>query len=256
MLDWLKLHRVTILAIVGLLCVLWLAGLSESFQRCINAKQNTDAENSFYKSVSNVLVMGGVVRGCTGYFIDEAGNAITALATLLIALFTCTLWRTSTIQGGYTLEALRLSNIDLLSTHRPKIRVMGVGFKSGTTTSTEFQLAFTCINIGGTPCEIKDVRYAISAVEGAQPQKMGKFNVVKIDNSPLWLEAGQPTKFQTEIVSDYKALNLKGKFWDFFGYVSYEDKRGILRITGFWRRWDWEGERFTTPENPDFNYEY
>jgi len=104
--NWLKQHRFAIVATGCVLVVLLLYHSSESFQSCINAKQNAGAERTFYKSIANFLVTLGIGRGCTGYFIQEAGNAITALATLLIAIFTWTLWRTSADQAQLTIVAI------------------------------------------------------------------------------------------------------------------------------------------------------
>lgn len=109
MLNWLKQRRFAVVAAGCGLAVLWLYLSSDSFQICLQAKQNADSEVSFYKSARHFLIALGVWRGCTGYFIYEAGDAITALATILIAIFTWTLWRTSADQGRLTKEALVVS---------------------------------------------------------------------------------------------------------------------------------------------------
>jgi hypothetical protein len=104
---WLRRHRIEITSGIGLLLIVLLAWSSESFQSCINAQQNTDAENAFYKSVSHVLVMGGVIRGCVGYFIDQSWESITALASILLAAITYMLVRLGADQGHTTRAQLR-----------------------------------------------------------------------------------------------------------------------------------------------------
>lgn len=87
--KWARTNRRNILWTVGLVWVAWFFVSSASFfQECVQAKQNADSENAFYESVSHFLIVLGIIRGCTGHFIHENGDAITALATVLLSIIT------------------------------------------------------------------------------------------------------------------------------------------------------------------------
>jgi hypothetical protein len=68
-------------------------GFSPFFQNCIKQHQNSASLAAAYVQ-------------CTGIFINTNGNGITALATVVIAAFTATLWVTSSRQAELTKEAL------------------------------------------------------------------------------------------------------------------------------------------------------
>jgi hypothetical protein len=73
--------------------------LSASFQHCINIV-NGDS------SGLGLSVIAGTYVRCSGGFIHDNTSEITALATLIIAAFTGTLWIATTRQAQLTKEAL------------------------------------------------------------------------------------------------------------------------------------------------------
>jgi hypothetical protein len=98
--------------------VLLLAGLgiavlardeSASFQTCMG-ERSVNVRNGQEPSSTNFLVhifdRASISFHCTGSFIDVNNSTITALATIAIAGFTLTLWRTTTKQERLTREAL------------------------------------------------------------------------------------------------------------------------------------------------------
>ena len=147
--NWLKRHRFAIVATASVFAVLWLYLSSKSFQSCIDAQQNADAEKTFYEGISHFLIALGILRGCTGYFIGEAGNAITALATILIAIFTWTLWRTSAAQAQLTVVAIQDAKIASQRENRAYIEVLPkqIMYKDAATMFVFFWLK----NTGQTP---------------------------------------------------------------------------------------------------------
>jgi hypothetical protein len=68
---------------------------SPSFEACINHDRETTADSTTL----------GVYVHCTGTFIADNNGAITALATLVIAAFTATLWFATNRQAELTKEA-------------------------------------------------------------------------------------------------------------------------------------------------------
>jgi hypothetical protein len=85
-----------------LLSVLFVAlarGFSPSFKACINHEAEQVAKEP---ALGDTI---GVYAHCTGVFIDDNNGGITAIATLVIAAFTATLWYATNRQAELTKEA-------------------------------------------------------------------------------------------------------------------------------------------------------
>ena len=72
---------------------------STTFQQCVAKNSSAPQSSAFGVTVDSYV-------RCTGEFIDDNGEAITALATIVIAAFTFTLWVATSRQGQLTKEAL------------------------------------------------------------------------------------------------------------------------------------------------------
>ena len=98
------LKRIWPWVLIALAC-LWLvytAALSSSFQTCVSEKylqqSNHQSEKKSPDFVSRAFVVSRVNTDCLGTFLYESREAVTAVATAFIALFTLTLWLTSRTQ--------------------------------------------------------------------------------------------------------------------------------------------------------------
>jgi hypothetical protein len=79
---------------------------SPVFQQCIDKHEHENVtESSDYSLASLGSIIGANVR-CSGDFVDSHASGITALATLMIAAFTLTLWIATSQQARLTQEAL------------------------------------------------------------------------------------------------------------------------------------------------------
>lgn len=79
---------------------------SPTFQQCVGAKeQNKETGVDKEQHSASGPTIYNYVR-CTGEFLDASEGTITALATIIIAAFTCTLWIATSNQGQLTREAL------------------------------------------------------------------------------------------------------------------------------------------------------
>ena len=77
-----------------------------SFQGCINEQQNPKPNSSTEEQPSSFRATVAIYADCSGRFIDAHHDGITALATVVIAAFTCTLWLATSRQAELTKEAL------------------------------------------------------------------------------------------------------------------------------------------------------
>jgi hypothetical protein len=79
---------------------------SPIFKDCLAKHQIQDASSPAKENPPGLLSSVSTYIECTGSFIDANNGAITALATIIIAAFTATLWRATTDQAKLTKEAL------------------------------------------------------------------------------------------------------------------------------------------------------
>jgi hypothetical protein len=103
--------------------LLYVAVGSTSFQICVADKENKQPEQASEKHSSEVLhsliVNARVKTYCACVFLYDRRDAITAIATAFIALFTLTLWRATTEQGRLTTKAIELTRKEFIATRRP-----------------------------------------------------------------------------------------------------------------------------------------
>src|SRR5436190_374383 len=78
---------------------------SPSFQQCINQNNSTKAGTADKETnAPSSTTIFNYVR-CTGEFLDQSEGTVTAIATIVIAAFTCTLWIATSQQALLTREA-------------------------------------------------------------------------------------------------------------------------------------------------------
>jgi hypothetical protein len=78
---------------------------SPSFKECIAHHQAHGEGDSAKENPAGFFGPVSAYAECTGDFIDKNNGSITALATIIIAAFTATLWRATTAQGILAREA-------------------------------------------------------------------------------------------------------------------------------------------------------
>jgi hypothetical protein len=79
---------------------------SPFFQSCINDQQNAKSNSATKEQPASYGTILTSYVNCSGRFIEGHSVGITALATIIIAAFTCTLWIATSQQAQLTREAL------------------------------------------------------------------------------------------------------------------------------------------------------
>jgi hypothetical protein len=79
---------------------------SPVFQQCIDKHDHVKKDGSANDKPASIGSVGVAYVACSGDFVDSHGSGISALATLIIAFFTCTLWVATSTQARLTKEAL------------------------------------------------------------------------------------------------------------------------------------------------------
>jgi hypothetical protein len=95
MLKKLRPWRVWIFGGLLLVALVWIVEGSQSFQSCVQGAQYEKGEKTFQKRIADFSTLLDRRRVCLGIFLHDNEAAITALATIFIALFTLTLWQST-----------------------------------------------------------------------------------------------------------------------------------------------------------------
>ena len=75
-----------------LLTVGWVVETSQPFQACVNEKYHQAATQNLKNSISELFIMLGVYRDCSGHFAHDNAEAIIAAFTIILAFSTIFLW--------------------------------------------------------------------------------------------------------------------------------------------------------------------
>jgi len=267
--EWLKSHKwvfVSFVVVFVALLIVWAIPGSPSFQKCFNDSEHTKTYHQLYENGSGVTK--GIARvrlniGC----VLENNDLITAIASLLIAGFTWTLWRTTTTQAKLTREAIELGNREFIASHRPKLRIRRMRFVGYVGTSgrperishgDEVEIGIEIVNVGGAPATMINGGYSIEFTQEssfAEPRFERQ-----LANGPIAFAVGEKHSFTMRAKAmlnrpgdDTQWINqFRQQGWSLiiFGEIVYRDDDGCDRRTGFTRRWNWE------TQDPTFDYEY
>lgn len=85
MLSAMKLTTTFLLIVVAFLIAYWIVDSSQAFQTCIREGENNAANQDLHDEVASKF---GVYRHCLGAYVIEKNPAITAIATVLLAIIT------------------------------------------------------------------------------------------------------------------------------------------------------------------------
>lgn len=263
------LHRWApwLLFLAGLFLAILARDSSSSFQQCAAQETKSGQEKQEKSSpgiFASLIARTHISWRCTGEFIDQNNAAITAIATVFIAIFTTTLWRATTDQGRLTRESIKLARDEFISTHRPKIVIHSVEFcyevGDGPDDVTAGAEVFY-FNAGITPASITEI--TIHVTRRTFPLQSGilaggKQRLVpagKIDGGGKGrIPVTTGIKVEKERITQRDGASERGRVLC-FGRIVYADDRGVRRETGFCRQLDVIGERWLPVEN-SAEYEY
>jgi hypothetical protein len=238
---------------------------SDCFQQCVQAHQRQAPHYYFYILPSPLAVH--II--CLGAFFNGHNAAITALATLVIAIFTYTLWSTSEELGRITRQQMTL-------THRPRLKVRNVNLLKPLNNAEPPEVCFELVNAGSSDAiiEIGSVRIVVS--EAPSWRQYSKLQIPDgeihyIDN---WMKRKGGEPILGVGISDHieksSDVPIPQHFVDridtirhgiprmyifVVGYLWCRDPQGVHYRTGFCRRYPSELHRFESVPDPDLEYE-
>lgn len=222
-----------------------------------------------------------------GKFLDDVSVVMTAFATIFIALFTWTLWKSSDELGSIAEKQMLISGaqvdiqlkqhaiarLQFTANNRPRLRIRNIVVTPHSSAGRVFAGRYLSVagyveNIGGTAATISSSHIEIyanqmglpmeSPYEGMQPNTIleGSFNVGESRRFLLT----QLSPLATEGEADRA---FAGEFPIFvLGWITYSDQTEQATLHGtayrlaFCRRWEIGKRRFTPiKDDPDYEYE-
>jgi hypothetical protein len=228
---------------------------SPFFQSCINDQQ--DAKTDTPPSKNEPSGYGTVFTSyiaCSGRFIEGHGVGITALATIVIAAFTATLWIATRQQADLTRQ-------EFIATHRPRVIVRYIQGPDFDADSNQF-ITVTFVNIGVNPATIE----AFGGDLVRRNKQSGHFALGGLEASPvaitpISLVSGQRHFFTVKARHPYGDAEISEDAFDEIevcavGGIKYRDGIGILRETAFFRVHTGVRDSFVvSPNDAEMNYQ-
>jgi hypothetical protein len=197
------------------------------------------------------------------------------IATVILGTATIGLLVAATFQARLTRKSISLASAELISTHRPKLRIRRIiltGFferfdAEMISHGDDVNAEITIVNVGGTPANIVDSRYRIYFYQDRIPLEIpyedpparlqltdekrilavGQHQTFEMTGKAVLKDAGEGMRVMRQFASENWSMAIVGE-------ITYRDDLGRNRITGFLRGWKREGY-FVPAENPAYEYE-
>jgi hypothetical protein len=278
-----KLRYAAVLAVLLLIFAGWILGTSSSYNDC-KAKQ-TAAQSEQAKENAPPIVLPladktAICARCAGHVIYEYRDAVTAVATVFIAIFTFTLWLATYrlwISGdrqiGISEQLAAIAKAQHIAANRPRLLVRHIEISSAF--SEQFTIMFShgakirgrlmVVNAGGSKAHIVTSEHRIFAAKDGLPIRP-PYGI----QSPRLLAGGQSLEVGEACecaISDTLIMPFDERLgrpvhqfsdegWSLYvmGRISYMDEAGAERFMGFCRERKPDG-RFQAVKDPDYEYE-
>jgi hypothetical protein len=191
-------------------------------------------------------------------FLETYNGAVTAVATIFIAVFTIVLARVTGRQARLSREAINLARSEFIATHRPRIVLKEVSF-------VDSQIHYMLVNTGDTKATVIESWIFDELVfeQAIRPLRSSGHD----DLERLTFEGGEVRDLIYRPVNAAYMMtpNLKGIGTDdrppmidarvyFTGAILYSDDAGICRRTVFRRQWVDDRKGFVRLVDPDQEY--
>jgi hypothetical protein len=190
-------------------------------------------------------------------------NSVTAVSTVVIAAFTIVLAWVGWCQSSLIRKSIDLARAEFLSTHRPRLIVRQFQLDP-VLVDHPIRVTFSVINAGNTEATLRfvagevalwDTDDRIYVAPGIDPLQRPI-----IDERIRQLENGRRVAFTAEsrfTVAEWQsdAVDSKRLRIRCIGEITYADRRGTDRRTGFHRTYEVETDMFIPSTNPDQEYQ-
>jgi hypothetical protein len=175
-----------------------------------------------------------------------------ALFTAVLAWSTRKLWKAGEKQIALAREAMG-------ATHRPRVAVRRMA--AVLEPEEPIKIEFAIVNVGETAASGYTWNTAILYLKAAGAiQEAPSFDPGTAGSSDVALQPGEGKNIQFMDGGDLGPKQLRDitygtEILHVIGYITYRDKRGATRRTGFLRHYDRESRRFRVVDDPEYEYQ-
>jgi hypothetical protein len=210
-------------------------------------------------------------------FTNDSSGIISAVATVLVAVFTYTLWQSSRFQSHLVIGGRRtahrqflisarqtdiqekqkeISRLQFLTTHRPKIKIRQLN-KGNASVVDGLPFTYMAVNIGDANATLVETNQTIVFSSGAHGTLVNESKTKEPLNGMLAPGEFVVVKFrEPEIINAPYAAKINSGETPIcvFGYIAYADDLGKIRRTGFYRQYQGGLQRFVAIDDPEYEY--
>jgi hypothetical protein len=183
----------------------------------------------------------------------RSSEAISALATIVIAAFTITLWIVGNRQHKAAMRGIALAREEFIASHRPRLHIRTI-YNLPFSLDSPITAQVILVNRGDTTATIETVRAQIfTKGEGVWPDD----DVVMDGTAPSYdprMLTGEDRIHVVRSKELRRAINATDEV-SILGQIVYRDDNLIVRRTGFLWRLDFASRKFEPVEDRARNYE-
>jgi hypothetical protein len=199
----------------------------------------------------------GIKRALAFFSEHLSHDNITAAATVCIAIFTYTLWRSTHAMWLVTNQSLRVANMEFASTHRPRITLRRIKPILPFKPNSPAEALIEAVNVGDTNATIFEIGVVIYIANQPFNPRPAPVPIVVIKPG---IQSNLNVKGQRQI-SQSQIANLgasTGPWMRMIGVINYKDDNGAIRTTSFARYYSTTLNRFVEvpADDSDEDLEY
>lgn len=238
-----RLWSAIALAVLGLAFLTWASTSAASYEVCQAERHSSHpGKDNFSQEIAYFAV-------CEGVAIDANGELLTALATIIMAVFTGTLWLV-------TGKAVTLARQEFISTHRPRLRVRKLQIEAPEP-DQPVVVTYELVNVGDTAAIVSSISLFLRTIPNYSGQTAQEWQGIA-PNDANAIQGGEA--FFARHVTGFLCRNPVQSFDEslrIVAVIEYADGNGVMRHTAFRRICVRQGERFRYPDpiDPDTEYE-
>jgi hypothetical protein len=200
---------------------------------------------------------GGVIVAALELIWSFKPEAWTAIATIVIAAFTCTLWLATSRQARLTRQAINLSREEFNATHRPRLIIhfirRFVEHPDHPASAQSIAIRFRIMNIGTGDAVVVGSRLRVDhymPYEWPFPDDLVGANFFA--GQRFKVGVAREEIIRSDIHSDqHQAVGVSGSLY-FIGWIVYKDTMGNPITTYFCREYQSMSGRFIPAKNCDW----
>lgn len=263
------------LLLVFCLWISYAAWSTSSFQKCIAEQKEQQGTSNIKENPPEILLSLAVVDTvCATRLVYDFRDATIAIATVLIAIFTLTLWRSTHALWDAGQEQLRLARDEFLATHRPKLIVRQMGWDGpghpgidlggeDDDTREAITIRFQIVNQGAVKATIANINVTLVPMVPSRSEPFPGSRPVDVRNNSgrhIEVASGGVFNYHTAEIrlenrTDWLHMTHDSPTVFVVGFVRYQDDIGTPYRTHFLRRLDRAQGRFLPEPDPEYEYQ-